>query len=58
MVEFPDQEKQLEYQCFYKCRRCGTFLRLGVRWCECGCIEVVAEVVGLDVLASLSLIHI
>lgn len=52
MVESPGQEKQFEYQCFCKCRRCGTFLRLGVMWCECGCSDVVAEVVDLDVLAS------
>lgn len=40
------------YQCFSKCRRCGTFIRLGAFYCECGSQEIIAEVIGLDVLAS------
>lgn len=41
-----------KYQCFCKCRRCGTFLPLGGRYCDCGCQEIVAEFIGIDVLAS------
>lgn len=40
------------YQCFSKCRRCGTFIRLGAFYCKCGSQEIIAEVIGLDVLAS------
>lgn len=40
------------YQCFSKCRRCGTFIRLGNFYCDCGSQEIIVECIGLDVLAS------
>lgn len=42
----------VEYQCFFKCRFCGTFLRLGTFFCDCSCQEIVTECISLDVLAS------
>lgn len=43
---------EIKYQSFSKCRRCGTFIRLGTFFCECGCQEIVIECISLDVLAS------
>lgn len=46
------EREEIEYQCFPKCRSCGSFIRLGDSCCWCGCQELVIECISLDVLAS------
>lgn len=44
--------KQVEYQHFLKCQRCGSFIRNHTGYCDCGSQDFVSEVIGLDVLES------